>query len=123
MSLLSLYVNSTPLISRHLHIHQLDAFPYGKHLQTAVTLNYASYVCHASIYSSLNCSSFAPKYSSFSLLDKGLVGSANPEEASVRAWAIMIAISCLGNLNSIIYTFSRGIEPPTPSLSWLKYHF
>lgn len=114
MPLLSLYVNSNSLVSRCLHVHQLDAFPYGESLQTAVTLNYASYVRHASIYSYLHCGSFARKYSSFSLLDKGLGGSAKPEEASIRTWAIIIAMSCLGTLNSTIYTFSRGMEPPPP---------
>ncbi|KAL2274877.1 hypothetical protein FJTKL_02697 [Diaporthe vaccinii] len=67
----------------------LEAFPYGENLQTAVTLNYASY------------------YSSFSLVNDGLENSAKPDAASIRAWAIVIAISCLGSLNSIIYTFSR----------------
>ncbi|KAK2599262.1 hypothetical protein N8I77_011032 [Diaporthe amygdali] len=67
----------------------LDAFPYGENLQTAVTINYASY------------------YSSFSLVNHGLENPAKPDAASIRAWAIIIAISCLGSLNSIIYTFSR----------------
>ncbi|KAK7710171.1 hypothetical protein SLS63_013034 [Diaporthe eres] len=88
----------------------LEAFPYGENLQTAVTLNYASYVCRPMSpqqVSLLHSISFLPKYSSFSLVNNGLENPAKPNAASIRAWAIVIAISCLGSLNSIIYTFSR----------------
>lgn len=49
-------------------------------------------------------------------MNDGLEKTAKPPDAaSIRAWAIIIAISCLGSLNSIIYTFSRGTKPLPPS--------
>lgn len=60
-------------------------------------------------------SSLVPKITSSIGIKNHLETTTNPDTVSIRAWAIIIAISCLGSLNSIIYTFSRGTDPlPSP---------
>lgn len=71
-----------------------------------------TYVARTSSSYLLQYNSLPSKYSSFPLLENGLENTAKPDAASIRAWAIIIAISCLGSLNSIVYTFSRGTNIP-----------